>query len=210
MDKLRLVALSVLLAPCGDGSDGPRAYEVDDTCDVVSADRLEDGDVTPFGPTVAELFGPVLGDHEATLSYADGGMTTLSLQVTATDEPVLLVDQRAEPTIEPGWCRTEVQRRALLELATADGRFAESIEVVLRAYNPVVRGSAHLPASSLRGTDVPPAEVEGADRIWYLVTAQFGSGSTLGSIDVAGESVDGTSVSLRQVPVGQFAGAPVE
>jgi hypothetical protein len=204
-----IVAVTAMAAGCAEtaGSRPPPGGQIGGVqgegsgCRVVTTTVLGVDDVSPLGFSASQLLTGVGGQRQAPLTWKNGQSTTLTLEPGAP-QAVRFVeleieedDSGADIAPLPGaLCNDRLEIDAPLGFATADGKFAESFNVTLRAEEA---GSAtfdeKIDLSTLQGsyqlTDIDASQFDAVD---VYAAGTLSASSIEGSIHAVAESVDDT------------------
>lgn len=128
------------VAACEPGTDlpfdGGQSGEEGIGCTAVDSAELAEDEASVLGFGRSEIALLAEGSHAATLRYADGGSTALTLDLALGAarwlDMEMVSDGSEEVSIEIG-CADLVEVDAVLSFSTEDGAFAESWETSLRS-----------------------------------------------------------------------------
>lgn len=218
-DRALLLLLTLPLAGClrePPGDDGGQFGE-ESGAGCLGVDRVPLGDDEPsalgFAPrAVLDL----AAEQTVPLAWADGRATDLTLAPDRAGEAAF-VDYEwvtwgdggaAEPALDP-YCPDRVEVPFVLGFTTADGAFAEALDVVLGASSSDVAEGAVAPRAFDGTFDpwtfVPDGSDYDAVSVW--IDLRFAAPGASGTVAGQGERVDGDTASAEAFDVATF-GAP--
>lgn len=197
----------------GDPATGGQFGQEDGSwCVEVSAVPLAPDEMGVSGITPQEILNLVVGEHAATLTWADGSSTGLSVPVAFLGEAwEITYESRAEDGDIDLGCPITVGVAATVGFVTEDGSFDESWELRLEGEdNESV--SYHAELEELDGSFAlaDHVDVSGYEEIWTFLDMEFKVAGLRGTIEGLGQSSDpGTgggdgSVSATVLPVATF------
>ncbi|MGK4003250.1 hypothetical protein WMF31_11545 [Sorangium sp. So ce1036] len=199
----RAVMASLALFGCvDDAGSGPQGGQIGGV--YTEGGRCEDqkqpigeADVSPLGFSASEVLASIAGERTAPLTWANGGSTTVTVLVGAPTAVRFVESTRVEDSdpsgVEPAFavdCSDHLEIDVPLSFATADGAFAESLQVTLRATEAgTARFHHEFDLAALEGS----YEVTEVDPSAYKEVSVYLRG-TIGESAVTGE-IDGTAES---------------
>lgn len=207
---LALPLAGCLRPPAGDDG-GQFGEESGAGCVAVDRRPLGDDEASPLGFAPRALLDLAV-PATVPLDWADGAATDLALD-PSRDGGAAFVDYEWDARAggpEPALgCPDRVEVGFVLGFATADGAFAESLELVLAAETAGVAEGSAAP-DAFAGTFDPWAFApEGADfdAVSAQVAVAFATGGPSGAVVGQGEAVDGEVASATSFPIATFGEA---
>lgn len=209
------LALSLLFVSVGcvdvDPFDGGQSGEEGLQCGALASTDLAADEASVLGFGRAEVAALAEGAHTGTLTYADGGSTGLTVEITLGDARYLDMDwiddgtgELATPAMDMG-CADVVEVDAAVDFISEDGAFAESWDTALQA--PLADSAsfwADLDLEALGGAYVytPDAAYE---EITAYVSGTFDPSGAHGEINGQGTQSEGSgddgTVSATNLPI---------
>lgn len=200
---VRAVMASLVLIGCvDDAGSGPQSGQIGGVygeggiCD----DQKEPvgvTDVTPLGFSASDVISSISGERTAPLTWAKGGSTTATVLVGTPTAARFVESTRKEGSPsggpEPGFaveCSDRLEIDVPLSFSTADGAFAETLEVTLRAERVDAASFYHeLDLSALEGsyqvTEVDPSAYK---QVRVYLSGTIDSSAVTGEISGTAES----------------------
>ena len=210
---LALLALAACAAdrPVDPATGGQFGQEDDSWCVEVSAVPLAPDEPGVLGIAPRAVLDIVVGEHAATLTWADGGSTGLSVPIVDLGEAwEITYESRADADIDLG-CPSTVGVSATVGFVTDDGSFDESWEVRLESEDGE-SVSHQVEIEDIDGSFALADHVDlgSYEESWTYLDLEFDGAGVHGTVEGLGQSSDpGTggadgSVSVTVLPVATF------
>lgn len=184
------------------------------SCTAASTQDYALADTTPLGFTGQQLADLVVGSHAATLTWAKGGDTALTVDVTSAATVVTWRDMEWQDdgsgaeiaTMESMDCADDLVLAATVGFTTADGAFAESWDLDLAAQTADTAAAySELDLDNLTGTytvtEVDPADY---DAVRAFLDLSFDAAGVSGAIQGQAEKADAETASATNVDIATF------
>jgi len=223
-----LLAAAVVAVACNkDGNDSS------DSADTYSMPYCEDtpatmapADVSAFGLSGQDFLDSLPAQLDGTASFDDSVETDLQVLLSVDASSLRMVDSEAVyptsgvvATIDV-ICPDRVEVDAQVQLLTADGRLAETLDVVLRTDDPAEMGaplgqvyfSSDLDPDGLSGSlDLGSLyDLSGYTEVSMGMHATLLDGVLAGSVDAQGETVSGQTASVELLEVASLSAVAAE